>query len=68
MEQIEIDSSYCVHCIRCGDNKELTMLPNRNGRYDMVGFHFVCLTCLPYISGKQTRTEFGDEEIKGDIQ
>ncbi len=56
-------NEYTVHCIVCGIDKGLTMLPNRNGTGDMVGWHFVCEKCLSKIAGKETRTEFGQADI-----
>ena len=57
-----------MHCIKCGTTMNLMMLPNRNALCEMVGWHFVCPECLPFIAGKETRTEFGNEEInKKDI-
>ncbi len=67
---LTIDDTYCMFCIRCGSNKDITMLPNRNKNLQMVGFHFVCLECMPYLAGADTRTEFGQENTtdRGTIQ
>ena len=57
---------YKVHCIKCGTSDDMMLVPNRNGKGEMVGWHFVCPNCINFVLGKATRTMFGEEDIDVD--
>ncbi len=52
-----------VECAKCGLSSRLSLLPHRNSpRGRIVGFLFVCPTCLPEMAGASLQFIDADKE------